>query len=137
MKVPVAIPRRTPLDERDLELATALGSSLTVRVWRERLPTVRVVRADRFVRGGWLDRQTWWDVRLEADDGWHVEGEIIDLEPLIDVDVVRAELEPARLRSAPRRRVRRVVRWLLWDELWLARDHLQTRLMEATWTEVE
>lgn len=137
MKGPVAIPRRPPLDERDVELATALGSSLTVRVWRERLPAMRVVRAVRFVRGGWLDRRNWWDVRLEADDGWHAEGEIVDVDPLIDVDVVRAELEPARLRSAPRGRLRRIVRWLLWDELWLARDHLQTRLMEATWTEVE
>lgn len=137
MKAPVAIPRRPPLDERDVELATALGSSLTVRVWRERLPTVRVVRADRLVRGGWLDRKTWWDVRLEADDGWHAEGEIVDVEPLIDVDVVRGELEDASPRSAPRGRVRRIVRWLLWDELWLARHHLQTRLIEATWIEVE
>lgn len=135
MTAEVSVPRRPPLEERDVELATALGSSSTVRAWRARLPTVRVVRAHRFVRGGWLDRQTWWDVRLEADDGWNAEGEIVDVEPLIDVDAVCAELGPPGLRSVPRGRLRRIVRWLLWDEIWLARDRLQTRLMDAEWIE--
>lgn len=137
MTAVVSVPRRPPLADGDLELATALGSSPTVRAWRLRLPTVRVARADRIVRGGWLDRQTWWDVRLEAGDGWHAEGEIVDVERLIDVDAVRTELEPARLRSTPRGRVRRIVRWLLWDEIWLARDRIETRLMDAEWIEVE
>ena len=132
----VSVPRRPPLETRDVELATVVGSSQTVRAWRARLPTVRVVRADRLVRGGWLDRHTWWDVRLEADDGWNAEGEIVDVEPLIDVDAIRAELGPPELRSAPRGRLRRIVRWLLWDEIWLARDRLQTRLMNAEWIEL-
>lgn len=136
MTAKVSVPRRPPLEEGDVELATAVGSSPMVRAWRARLLTVRVVKAHRFVRGGWLDRQTWWDVRLEADDGWNVEGEIVDVEPLIDVDAVRAELEPLELRSALRGRLRRVVRWLLWDEIWLARDRLQTRLMNAEWIEL-
>lgn len=137
MTIPIGIPRRPPLRERDVELATVLGSSPSVRVWRERLPTIRVVRADRFVRGGWLDRQTWWDVRLEADDGWLAEGDIVDVDALIDIDAIIAGLEPGEQLSTSPARVRRIVGWLLWDELWLARDRLQTRLMDAQWVEVE
>lgn len=136
MTVPIGIPRRPPLGERDVELATVLGSSPLVRVWRERLPTVRVVRADRFVRGGWLDRQTWWDVRLEAEDGWHAEGEIVDVEPLVDVEAIIDTLRPLEPLSISSVRVRRIVRWLLWDEIWLARERIQIRLMDAEWIEV-
>lgn len=136
MTVRTVIPRRPPLRDRDVELAGILGSSPLVRLWRERLPTVRVARVQRFVRDGWLDRQTWWDVRLEADDGWNAEGEIIDVEPLIDIERISAELSPAVRDVVSGGRVRRLVRWLLWDEIWVARDRLSDRLMDATLTEV-
>lgn len=137
MSAPVAIPPRPPLRELDVEVATALGSSRTVRLWRARLPTIRVVRARRCARGRIVGRESWWDVRLEADDGWHAESEIVDVEALIDVDTLIAELPPVSRDIATRGRVRRLVRWLLWDELWFARDRLHAGLMEAEWTEVE
>lgn len=137
MSGPVAIPRRPPLRERDAELATALGSSPTVLLWRARLPSLRVVRARRCARGRIVGRETWWDVRLEADDGWCAEGEIVDVEALVEIDVVIAELSSLPLDIATRGRVRRLVCWLLWDELWLARNRLHACMMDATWVEVE
>lgn len=96
-----------------------------------RLPTVRVVRAIRRVRATTPNRTSWWDVRLEADDGWHVEGEIVDIVPLLDVDGINAELPAAEREFAPGGRLRRLVTWLLWDEVWIVRDRLWTRLMDA------
>jgi len=133
--LPVAVPRRPPFRERDLELATILGSCPTLLVWRQRLPTVRVARANRCARGQIPSRQSWWDVRLEADDGWHAEGEIVDVEPLIEVDRMHSELPPAERAFSPGPRIRRLVRWLLWDELWVVRDRLWSRLMVAEWIE--
>ncbi len=133
---PVAIPRRPFLRDRDVELASALGASSTLRIWRARLPTVSVVRANRCTRGQIPNRQAWWDVRLEADDGWCAEGEIVDVEPLIEVDRINAELPPAERDFVPGGRVRRLVRWLLWDEIWLVRDRLWSRLMTPEWVEL-
>lgn len=136
MIVQVAIPRRPPLRDRDVDLASVLGSSPTLRVWRQRLRTVRVVRANRCARGQTPNRQCWWDVRLEAGDGWHAEGEIVDVEPLVEVDRINAELPPAERDFVPGGRVRRLVRWLLWDEIWLVRDRLWSRLMTPEWVEL-
>ena len=133
---PVAVPRRPSFRDRDLELATILGSCPTLLVWRERLPTIRVVRVNRFARGRVPTRQSWWDVRLEADDGWHAEGEIVDVEPLVDIDRINDELPPAERAFMPGGRVRRLVRWLLWDEIWLVRDRLWSRLMTPEWIEL-
>lgn len=123
-------PRRPQLRERDVELATAVGRSPALRSWRARLLTLRVVRANRFVRGLFVGRETSWDVRLEADDGWSAEGEVVDVEPLIDLEAIAAELS-ATDACVARSRVRRIVRWLLWDELWLSQDRLSRRLMDA------
>lgn len=136
MIVPVTVPRRPALRDGDVALATALGSCPTLLVWRRRLPTIRVIHANRFVRSGLLDRQTWWDVRLEAEDGWHAEGEIVAVEPLIEVDRIQDELPPAERDFVPGGRIRRLVRWLLWGEIWLARDRLSSRLMDADWIEL-
>lgn len=98
---------------------------------------IRVVRACRCARGRIPNRQAWWDVRLEAEDGWHAEGEIVDIEPLIEVEAIHDELKPVERILTSSARIRRLVRWLLWDEIWLARDRLQTQLMNAKWFEVE
>lgn len=137
MSDPVAIPRRPPLRERDAELATALGSSPTVLLWRTRLPTIRVVRARRCARGRIVGRESWWDVGLEADDGWCAEGELVDVEGLVDIDAVMTELSALPLDIATRGRVRSLVFWLLWGELWLASSRLHACMMDATWVEVE
>lgn len=133
---PVAVPRRPPFRDRDLELATILGSCPTLLVWRERLPTVRVARATRCARGQIPSRQAWWDVRVEADDGWSAEGEIVDVEPLIEVDRIHGELPPTERSFMLGGRTRRLVRWLLWDEVWVARDRLWSRMMAAEWIEL-
>ena len=133
MRPSILVPRRPAFKERDVEFATMLGECPTLRVWRGRLPTIQVVRAVRRVHGEIPKREAWWDVRLEADDGWCAEGEIVDVCPLIELDGINAELPPAEREFAPGRRMRRIVRWLLWDEIWIVRDRLWTRLMDAGW----
>lgn len=132
----MAVPRRPALRDADVALATALGSCPTLLLWRGRLPAVRVVRANRRVRGRGFLAETWWDVELEGDDGWRVRGEIVGIEPLIDVDRIHGELTPDEGSTVSRGRVRRLVRWLLWDELCLARDRLDSRLMDPEWVEL-
>lgn len=135
MRPSALVPARPRLRAGDVELATLLGACPTLRLWRARLPTIQVVHAIRRVHGEIPKREAWWDVRLEADDGWHAEGEIVDVFPLLDFDGVNADLPPVEREFAPGRRMRRIVGWLLWDEIWIVRDRLWTRLMDAGWIE--
>ncbi len=136
MTAKATVQRRPPLRDRDVELATALGSCPTLLLWRTRLPTIRVERVRRCVRGRGFLPNTWWDVALVADDGWRVQGEILDVEPLMDVERIHDELAIAERATVSGGRIRRLVRWLLWDELCLARDRLDSRLMDPEWVEV-
>ena len=118
--------RRPPLRDRDVELATALGSCPTLLLWRTRLPTIRVERVRRCVRGRGFLPDTWWEVALAAAGSAMPEqqraliGEIQEANARLN-RVVGNLLDVARLESG------QVRPRLDWHD---ARDLVQTTLRE-------